>query len=363
MPSFENQTALRDVPDVVRRFKEDADPAQLNELLVFARCLFVRGEHGFAEATGHDVAAFLQPAIGLELYDTRRRMFERLRAMVPNPAYDVPPQPGNPASHRHTAKALRVEVHRRTADKLGKLTQADALRTERRSMPFYAAMRAVFGRPTPDTSHYAPIVERVGAFLVTRPAARALDIACGYGLLIKELAVRAPETMFVGTDILSMPGRIVGLGHQQPFRSAAFDAVTATSLLEHVVDPDALVREMARLVKPDGLVGAVTTTVHTLFLNRNPLSYVEGLLSTVSPGILPPHHHLYEPLSPLTLPHRAYTRQQMQALFLKYFREVEVSTIHFLHLKKFGLDGLAPSLPGLKHFGGQLVIFARGPMA
>jgi len=360
MPSFENQTGLRDVPAVLRRFKDGADPAELNELLVFGRCLFVRGEHGFAEADGADVAAFLEPAAGLELHEIRRRMFARLKTLVPNPAYDVPASSQRP---RHLApKALREEVHRRTSEKLSRLTQADALRTERRSMPFYAAVREVFGRPTPDTSHYAPIVERVGAFLASRPAgARSLDIACAYGLLIQQLQRRAPGAQFLGTDILSMPGRIVGLGHQQPLRSASFDAVTSTSLLEHVVDPEALVREMARLVKPDGLVGAVTTAIHTVFLNRNPLSYVEGLFSTLAPGLLPPHHQLYEPLSPLTLPHRAYTRQQMQALFAKYFREVEVFTIHFTHLKKFGLDGVASSLPLLKDFGGQLVIFAKQP--
>jgi 2-polyprenyl-3-methyl-5-hydroxy-6-metoxy-1,4-benzoquinol methylase len=361
MASFENQTQLRDVPDVLQLFKEGAEPALLNELLVFARCLFVSGEHGFAEADADDVAAFLQPAMGLELHDTRQRMFERLRRFVPNPAYDVPPEPGDPALRRLEPKALGAEVHRRTKDKLRRLTQADALRTERRSMPFYAALREIFGRPTPDTSHYAPIVERVGAFLSAKPVARALDIACAYGLLIQQLRKKAPRTQFYGTDILSMPGRIVALGHQQPLRSASFDAVTATSLLEHVVDPDALVREMARLVRPDGLVGAVTTTVHTLFLNRNPWSYVEGLFSTLSPQLLSPHHHLYEPLSPLTLPHRAFTRQQMTTLFEKYFREVEVFTVHFAHLRKFGLEGIAPEVPLLRHFGGQLVIFAKRP--
>lgn len=361
MPSFENQTALRDVPDVLQQFKAGAEPALLHELLVFARCLFVLGEHGFADADAQDVSAFLQPALGLHLHDTRQRMFEHLRRIVPNPAFEVPPEPGDPARRRLEPKALRAEVHRRTRDKLSRLTQADALRTERRSMPFYAAVREVFGRPVPDTSHYAPIVERVGAFLAARPASSALDIACAYGLLIQQLQARAPRTRFVGTDILSMPGRIVALGHQQPLRAASFDAVTATSLLEHVVDPDALVAEIARLVKPDGLVGAVTTTVHTLFLNRQPWSYVEGLASTMMPGLLPPHHHLYEPLSPLTLPHRAFTRQAMRALFAKYFHEVEVFTIHFTHLRKFGLEGVAGSLPLLKHFGGQLVIVAKRP--
>lgn len=188
-----------------------------------------------------------------------------------------------------------------------------------------------------------------------------LDIACAYGLLLKEIGDRTPSAKPLGTDILSMPGRIVAVGHDQPLKSATFDVVTSTSLLEHIPDADAQVKEYARLVKPDGLVASVTTAIHTVALSRNPLSYLRGLASTMMPTLLPPHHHLYEPLSPLTLPHRAFTRHEMRALFEKYFRKVEVRTMHFLHLRKFGLEGLAPYLPGFKHFGGQMVIFAQEP--
>ena len=361
MPSFENQSAfLRDVPAVLRRFREGADPAQLQELLVFARSLFVLGDHGFQGADAADVEAFLAPARGLELYEVRRQMLQRLATIVPNKAFTAPLPPTN--TYHLTPGQLRAEIQQRTRNKFAALTQKDALRTERRSMPFYAAVREVFGRPTPDTSHYQPVIERVTRFLGERPVGqRVLDIACAYGLLLKEIGQRTPTARLIGTDILSMPGRIVAVGHDQPLRSATFDVVTSTSLLEHIPDTDAQVKEYARLVKPDGLVAAVTTAIHTVALSRNPLSYLQGLASTVMPGLLPPHHHLYEPLSPLTLPHRAFTRHEMQALFEKYFRKVEVRTMHFLHLRKFGLEGLAPYLPLLKHFGGQMVIFAQEP--
>lgn len=360
MPSFENQAAfLRDVPAVLRRFREGADPAQLQELLVFARSLFVLGEHGFQEADAADVEAFLAPARGLELYEVRRQMLQRLATIVPNKAFTAPLPPTN--TYHLSPSQLRAEIQQRTRNKFAGLTQKDALRTERRSMPFYAAVREVFGRPAPDTSHYQPVIERVTAFLKNRPKAQVLDIACAYGLLLQEIGSRTPSAKLVGTDILSMPGRIVAVGHDQPLKSATFDVVTSTSLLEHIPDIDAQVKEYARLVKPDGLVAAVTTAIHTVGLSRNPLSYLQGLASTVMPGALPAHHHLYEPLSPLTLPHRAFTRHEMQALFEKYFRKVEVRTMHFLHLRKFGLETLAPYLPLLRHFGGQMVIFAEQP--
>jgi 2-polyprenyl-3-methyl-5-hydroxy-6-metoxy-1,4-benzoquinol methylase len=365
MPAFDRQTALRDAPEVLRAFAKRADPALTHELMVFARCLFVLGERALRDCDAATVAAFLEPARGLDLYDTRQRMFSLLRELVPNPAFDVAPQAGDPEARRSARRLRRRwyyhELRRRSAARLAALSQADALRTERRSMPFYAALRSAFGDPTPDSSHFAPVVERVVAFLEGRPAPKVLDVACAYGQLLGLIHERVPSARLVGTDILSMPGRIVALGHVMPLRGASFDVVTSTSLLEHVVDPEALVREIARLVRPDGLVVAVTTSIHVVFLTRNPLSYAEGLLSTAWPDVLPPHHHLYEPLTPLTMPHHAFTRHETRSLFARHFGAVEVSTLHYGHLRKFGLESVAPRIPLLRHFGGQLLIVAREP--
>lgn len=42
--------------------------------------------------------------------------------------------------------------------------------------------------------------------------------------------------------------------HELPFRDATFDAVVTTAVLEHVLRPERAVAEMARVLKPDGLV-------------------------------------------------------------------------------------------------------------
>ncbi len=46
--------------------------------------------------------------------------------------------------------------------------------------------------------------------------------------------------------------------HQIPFRSGAVDAVVVQAVLEHVLDPERVVREIHRVLKPGGLVYAET---------------------------------------------------------------------------------------------------------
>lgn len=47
-------------------------------------------------------------------------------------------------------------------------------------------------------------------------------------------------------------------GHDLPFEDAVFDVVFAQAVLEHVCDPQRVVAEITRVLKPDGLVYAVT---------------------------------------------------------------------------------------------------------
>ena len=57
----------------------------------------------------------------------------------------------------------------------------------------------------------------------------------------------------------------VGAGEDMPYEDAAFDAVVCVDVLEHVADIDRVLAEVARVLKPGGLVLYDT-------INRNPLS-------------------------------------------------------------------------------------------
>lgn len=63
----------------------------------------------------------------------------------------------------------------------------------------------------------------------------------------------------VGTDVYASPfTRLVADGHCLPFTDECFDAVWIQAVLEHVLDPAAVVAEIFRVLRSDGLVFADT---------------------------------------------------------------------------------------------------------
>src|SRR5262249_44438164 len=90
-----------------------------------------------------------------------------------------------------------------------------------------------------------------------------LDAGCGTGGLLTELAALGRAS---GPDLSPHAGRYApergprpllrGAGPRLPFRAQSFDVVVAPDVLYHRAVPDdvAALRELARLVRPDGLV-------------------------------------------------------------------------------------------------------------
>jgi demethylmenaquinone methyltransferase/2-methoxy-6-polyprenyl-1,4-benzoquinol methylase len=106
--------------------------------------------------------------------------------------------------------------------------------------------------------------------IVPEHPALVLDVACGPGGVSLQLAERTRANV-VGVDLTlemlrqgqrnvaerAMGERvrlIAGRGEQLPFPDATFDALTFTYLLRYVDDPEATLRELARVVKPGGVV-------------------------------------------------------------------------------------------------------------
>lgn len=115
--------------------------------------------------------------------------------------------------------------------------------------------------------------------------ARVADVGCGGGILAESLATAGAEV--VAIDAAETPLEVARLhqlesGTRIDYRlctaeelataeASGFDVVTCMELIEHVPQPDSLVRACAALVKPRGLVFFST-------INRTPKSYAFAIL-------------------------------------------------------------------------------------
>lgn len=138
-------------------------------------------------------------------------------------------------------------------------------RAERELADRYSANAEVYAR------YWAPVLRPMAGELISRlplgGAARVLDLGCGTGGLLAELAEAAPRARAFGADraagmlrVASRdPGRLLALtdATRSGFRSGTFDVVVMAFMLFHLADPPAGLREACRILRPDGTAGIV----------------------------------------------------------------------------------------------------------
>jgi 2-polyprenyl-3-methyl-5-hydroxy-6-metoxy-1,4-benzoquinol methylase len=120
-------------------------------------------------------------------------------------------------------------------------------------------------------SHRWRTVENSAGYLVPRlrPGLDVLDVGCGPGTITVDLAARVAPGRVVGLDVSAAPldeARAlarrsgvpvefgVGDAYALAFPDDAFDVVHAHQVLQHLTDPVAALREMARVCRPGGVV-------------------------------------------------------------------------------------------------------------
>ena len=104
-------------------------------------------------------------------------------------------------------------------------------------------------------------------FVSDHPGARILDFGCGAGSVVR--AGRAAGLDMLGADVYyggsetrseaersGLLGSVIQEIHEgrTPFGDSSFDLITNNQVLEHVEDLDAVLAEIDRILKPDGVV-------------------------------------------------------------------------------------------------------------
>jgi len=114
------------------------------------------------------------------------------------------------------------------------------------------------------------------SLLKALPGQRLLDVSCGNGYLLK--AAMQKHLQVYGLDVsevaLSQAGQLApnvpavcGDAEVLPFPAAWFDYVTNIGSLEHYLQPERSVAEMARVLKPDGIALILVPNAYSLFGN------------------------------------------------------------------------------------------------
>jgi 2-polyprenyl-3-methyl-5-hydroxy-6-metoxy-1,4-benzoquinol methylase len=120
-----------------------------------------------------------------------------------------------------------------------------------------------------DRPKFAAILDELEPF---RGGGRLLDVGCSIGVFLDlargrgwdglgiELGGRALSHAReqLGLDVIDVPLAEAGL------EAEAFDVVTVLSVLEHTNDPRAMVREVARVLRPGGALYVITPNVESL---------------------------------------------------------------------------------------------------
>jgi SAM-dependent methyltransferase len=111
-------------------------------------------------------------------------------------------------------------------------------------------------------------------FLDIPPRSRVLEVGSGLGILANDVARSAADVDVVGVELspaqlaAARPAPRVtftqGDAHVLDFPDASFDVVYARYLLEHVADPDRVLREMRRVAKAGGRVAVCENDVSLL---------------------------------------------------------------------------------------------------
>lgn len=319
------------------------------------------------------IQRWLKPSEGFHVYEQRLILLKRLYEYTAHKDFNTF---GKPRSQGDLNEVLRWHrYHKKIFDQsralYERITTQDIVDSELKLWPFYHAMdlyRQKQGSGSEDffeESHHE-VVKLVSRFNPDS-AIKILDIGCGDGRLLLEFRRKFPDAELYATNFFETMGVAEKLTQDSKFQLKVctveemdfpadfFDVIVSTEVIEHLRNPSLMVEKVHYHLKPGGVFVVSAPSVHTRFLSRNPLTYIEGAMSTLFDRILPPFHQLYEAMTDLPIVHHAFTYSEFKKMFSVKFPKVKIMTMRFTHLRKFRLHHSASSIPLLNRFGGLVV--------
>lgn len=196
---------------------------------------------------------------------------------------------------------------------------------------------------------------RAAALLDLPPGSRVLDLGCAFGFGTR-LLPRRYETYghdldhaYVEHARRAVPRAVIteGPADAVPYPDEYFDGILLLDVLEHVPDEAAVVREIARLLRPGGrLILSVP--------NRGLLGALDSLnlYARVLPNARPPTD---DPSWPATRLHRHYSGEELRALLAPAFAVTDahytgLGLAELIHLPLLALRPRAPRLHAIAQY-------------
>jgi SAM-dependent methyltransferase len=146
-----------------------------------------------------------------------------------------------------------------------------------RQNDFRDRLRTLWPGWRPATEIYEAAVRR---YLI--PGARLLDVGCGRGGLVEQVAGEEATLTGIDPDRRSLAehrlppermARAVALLEAIPFAAGSFDLVISSWVLEHLAEPRAAWNEIGRVLRPGGHLVALTPNL------RHPVTWLNHVLA------------------------------------------------------------------------------------